>query len=145
MRSLLGEIIARYETIAIRYLTSHVGDAEAARDIYQDVVRALLESTKQSSSLDHVRSYCFIALRNAATDRLRARARAREVPLLPDLLEESSTSSDPAELAAAEEDMAQQRLRLETLERAIQGLPAENRERLRLRSVGAPRAGPRDR
>jgi len=68
MESLLGELISRYETIAIGFVRGRLKDDDAARDVYQDVLSALVESSREFESLEHMRNYFFVALRNPAAE-----------------------------------------------------------------------------
>ncbi len=136
MTIFFGEIIERYETVALRYLESRLKDPEAARDIYQEVLAAILNSRKTFSSMAHLRNYFFVALRNASIDHAKARLRAREVAL-PDGIQAEravwSGGESPVDLLIAEEEFQRERERLRALQTSLNGLSERERDLLRLR------------
>ncbi|MBI4604344.1 MAG: sigma-70 family RNA polymerase sigma factor [Planctomycetes bacterium] len=133
-RKLIAELVERYQEAALSYLAGRIGDPEAARDLCQSVVAAILESPKELSSLEHLRNYFFVALRNAAADLGRARGRSREVRLPEeDDLAGDPRSEPPEARLIAEEEVVAQRRRLAALEEAIRGLPEAERQLLRQR------------
>ncbi len=134
MDSYLAELIRRYETVALRFLAGLTGSVDAAQDLYQDVVRAILESGKAFSSLDHLRNYFFVSLRHAAVDFARRRRRAREVQLPDDPdAPGSPVSPGPEDSLCVEEELEAERARLARLEASMASLSGAERELLRQR------------
>jgi RNA polymerase sigma-70 factor (ECF subfamily) len=130
----LAELLGRYQTVATGYLTARVRDPEAASDLYQSVVRALLESGREFASAEHLRNYFFVALRNAAHDLLRTKRRSREVRLPDDpSLLAAPASESPPERLIAEEELERTRRRAAALRAALAALPEAERELLRQR------------
>jgi RNA polymerase sigma-70 factor (ECF subfamily) len=129
MRTLLAELIGRYQTIAVRYLAGRLREPGAAEDLYQQVVTSILESGKDFASLEHLRNYFFVALRNAAVDHQRRRGRSREVLVEAPAELRDTPRVEPAESQLeAEEELARHEHRLGTLRRALRELPEAERQ-----------------
>lgn len=108
-----------------------LGDAETARDLYQEAARATWERVASGAvrfeDATHARNYLFQALRNLAIDaRAGRRTATRELP---------SEPSDPAARPVLDQLVGeeQQQGRETAMRAAWQTLPAREREALHMR------------
>jgi RNA polymerase sigma-70 factor (ECF subfamily) len=126
-----GDLFARYEAMAVSFARGLTGDAELARDLYQEAARATWERAARGAAVftssSHARNYLFSVLRNLAVD---ARAGRRRAPTGLDDETADPAGIAPAELAAAREAAV---LRAEALRRAFASLPLREQEALSLR------------
>lgn len=124
------DLFARYEAMAVAFARGLTGDAETARDLFQEAARATYERAQSGETVfenaRHARNYLFRALRNLAAD---AHERRRRGPV--SLGEEPAASGgSTADRVAARESADR---RSEALRAAFATLPASEQEALSLR------------
>ena len=118
-------VLQHYQKVRLMLL-ARTQNGEAARDLAQDVLLAVIEALRRGRVLHPERLDCFIrgTARNLANNYLRTRrARQNEVPLPPEL----RSTADRVEA----EDLAKQQL----LRRGLESLSDSDREILRLAVV----------
>jgi len=124
------QLFARYETMAVGFARGLVGDADLARDLYQEAARATFERASSGGitfeSPQHVRNYLFQALRNLASDTRKKQGRAPG-ELVTDPVD---PASGPGEALAIREGKA---LDSERLQQAFATLPDREQQAVTLR------------
>lgn len=129
-------LVRRYETVLFGFLTRMVRDEGLADDLFQETFLRVMQALATYTEKGRFRSWLFSVARNLALDALRRRQFERR--LFPSTDRDGDESeSDATEGTAAPElapDSAAARAEMsERLDRAIAGLPAEQREVLLLR------------
>jgi RNA polymerase sigma factor (sigma-70 family) len=99
------------------FIRRRVADPRDAEDILQDVFHALVQANRMLMPINHITGWLYRVARNRIVDLFRERT--SEPLLLEDLLP-SSDAGPEAEYARS--------VLLETLEQAIAGLPADQRQ-----------------
>lgn len=118
-RGAFDEIVDRYEARVYAVALRMCGDAEAARDVTQDVFITALRSLKAFRGEARISTWLHRIAVNASLDRLRRRQRRREQPL-DETIEGAVPGLDPEEAAVETERATAVRL-------AIAALPVEFR------------------
>ena len=110
-----------------RYALSLVGDAEAARDVVQDVLARVHDPSRPLAAVGRPAAYLFTAVRHRCLDHRRRESRMTTTPLEPARL--PGREPDPA-AAATTADAARAALL------AVEALPPATREVVRLKFAG---------
>lgn len=123
-RTWLRETLARYEGPLLRYAQRLTGDAEAARDVVQDVFSRLCVERKNTSE-NHVAAWLFAVCRNRAIDVRRKEDRMRPLPEA-ELDARPHPALSPAESAETRDALA-------GVLRGLATLPEKQQEAVRLK------------
>jgi len=128
---LLRRALSEFEVPLTRYAVSILGDIERSRDAVQDTFIRLYAQTPEAIE-DKVKSWLFTVCRNRCYDILKKEKRMMrldddEIHSLP------SSTDDPAQLMARQEDRAKLNSDLKKLLSSIEELPERQREVMRLK------------
>lgn len=122
-RDALETLYERHVRIALGLALRIVGDRETAEEVVQEAYLALWRSAgSYQAGRGSVRTWLLSIVHHRAIDRVRGRA---PISALPDELGPNPSSPDPWTLAA-------QRIERAEIQRALDGLPAEQREAIEL-------------
>jgi len=125
---LISEAVERDRPRLRSFIRKHVADTGEAEDILQDVFYELIEAYRMMKPVEHVTAWLFRVARNRIIDMFRRkRPDSLSAPVTED--EEGGTLEDLLPSADAGPEAAYARtLLLESLEDAIEELPAAQRE-----------------
>ena len=126
------EVVRAYSARVLVMLTARTGDADAARDLCQDVMMALVRALREGQLRDTDRLSAFVhgIARNTANNFLRTRYRHPSVTPLPESLA-ADEAGDPAERIE----------RQQFVTRALASVAATDRRILRLTLVDGLKPG----
>jgi len=120
--------MARHEGPLLRYAQRILGDADRGRDVVQETFMRLLESDRDLDG-GHLAQWLFTVCRNRCLDICR---KERRMTLLSEQAERTRASAAPAP-----DDVASGREQAGRVMDAMSALPANQRDVLRLRFLGA--------
>ena len=112
-----ADLYARHKQGVYLYCTRFLGDRPAAEDIFQDVFINLLEKIRSGTDIANIQAYLMRSVRNRCLNSIRDRKYPADVDDMQDMLPGEKT-----EHAGEYDDLA----------KALQLLPADNREALLL-------------
>ena len=126
------EVVRAYSARVLVMMTARIGDADAGRDLCQDVMIALVRALREGQLRDTDRLSAFVhgIARNTANNFLRMRYRRPPAAPLPESLA-AHEAGDPAECTE----------RLQVVTRALASVPATDRRILQLTLVDGLKPG----
>jgi RNA polymerase sigma-70 factor, ECF subfamily len=124
--SSLGELVARYQSPLVGYLTGIVNDAERARDLAQETFIRIYRHAALYRTTSRFTTWLFHIARNVARDELRSRRRRPQL---------CSAEDQVIDATPAHESMVENVERREVVLRALGQLSARDRVLIVLRDL----------